>query len=76
VFAFYREQIARANAVLAATPLSTPPVGRHRQEHEDHITDLRVIVVHMIEETARHLGHLDAARELIDGRTGLGGDDM
>jgi hypothetical protein len=24
------------------------------------------------EETARHAGHLDAARELIDGRTGLG----
>jgi len=26
----------------------------------------------MIEETARHAGHLDTARELIDGRTGLG----
>jgi hypothetical protein len=29
-------------------------------------------VLHMIEETARHAGHLDIARELIDGRTGLG----
>jgi hypothetical protein len=26
----------------------------------------------MIEETARHAGHLDIARELIDGQTGLG----
>jgi len=26
----------------------------------------------MVEETARHAGHLDTARELIDGRTGLG----
>jgi len=26
----------------------------------------------MIEETARHAGHLDTARELLDGRTGLG----
>jgi hypothetical protein len=24
----------------------------------------------MIEETARHAGHLDAARELLDGTTG------
>jgi hypothetical protein len=30
------------------------------------------VVLHMIEETARHAGHLDVARELIDGRTGLG----
>lgn len=31
---------------------------------------LRWIVGHMIEETARHLGHLDALRELADGVTG------
>jgi len=29
-------------------------------------------VLHMIEETARHAGHLDIARELTDGQTGLG----
>jgi len=28
--------------------------------------------VALIEETARHAGHLDIARELIDGQTGLG----
>nr|WP_254667492.1 DUF664 domain-containing protein [Streptomyces sp. SolWspMP-sol7th] len=33
---------------------------------------MRGVVLHMIEETARHAGHLDAVRELIDGRTGLG----
>jgi uncharacterized damage-inducible protein DinB len=73
VFACYRDQIARAHAVVASTPLSTPPRGRHGRGDE-HVTDLRFIVLHMIEETARHLGHLDAARELIDGRTGLGQD--
>lgn len=31
---------------------------------------VRWVVVHLVEETARHLGHLDAVRELIDGRTG------
>ncbi|MEX2421181.1 MAG: DUF664 domain-containing protein, partial [Actinomycetota bacterium] len=35
----------------------------------DSIT-LRWIVTHMIEETARHLGHADIMREAIDGSTG------
>jgi hypothetical protein len=30
----------------------------------------RYILCHMIEETARHLGHLDILRELLDGRRG------
>jgi len=33
---------------------------------------LRWIILHMIGETARHVGHLDTARELLGGRTGLG----
>jgi hypothetical protein len=76
VFAFYRAQIERANEVLATTPLSTPPLGRHSQRDSGEVVDLRFIVLHMIEETARHLGHLDAARELIDGRVGLGQDEL
>ncbi|MFG1958991.1 DinB family protein [Nonomuraea sp. NPDC049028] len=72
VFAFYRDQCERSNAVLAATPLSAPPRGRHPGPLGDEVTDLRRIVLHMIEETARHAGHLDAARELLDGKTGLG----
>ncbi|MFJ2955346.1 DinB family protein [Streptomyces sp. NPDC087270] len=72
VFAFYREQCRRSDAVLAAAPLSTPPRGRHPGAQEDEVTDLRWIVLHMIEETARHAGHLDVVRELLDGRTGLG----
>jgi uncharacterized damage-inducible protein DinB len=31
---------------------------------------LRWVLVHMIDETARHAGHLDILREQIDGRTG------
>ena len=33
-------------------------------------TSLRWIMVHMIEEYARHCGHADLIREVIDGRTG------
>ncbi|RKR92050.1 uncharacterized protein DUF664 [Micromonospora pisi] len=72
VFAFYRAQCERSDAVLASTPLSAPPVGRHPDPFGAEITDMRRIVLHMIEETARHAGHLDIARELLDGRTGLG----
>jgi hypothetical protein len=71
VFAFYREQCERSDALLAALPLSTTPVGRHPSPLASEVTDLRRIVLHMIEETARHAGHLDIARELLDGRTGL-----
>jgi hypothetical protein len=31
---------------------------------------LRWVLIHMIEETARHAGHMDIVRELIDGTTG------
>jgi uncharacterized damage-inducible protein DinB len=72
VFACYREQIARSDAVLATISLDSPPQGHGGSGMDDEITDLRWIVLHMIEETARHAGHLDTARELLDGAVGLG----
>ncbi|MFE5407085.1 DUF664 domain-containing protein [Streptomyces sp. NPDC056580] len=72
VFAFYDDQCRRSDAVIARTPLSAPPRGRHRDPLGDELTDLRGIIMHVIEETARHAGHLDIVRELLDGRTGLG----
>ena len=33
-------------------------------------TDLRWVLLHLINETARHAGHADATRELLDGTTG------
>ena len=53
-------------------PLSTPPRGRHPDPLGTETTSLRHIVLHMIEETARHAGHLDVGREPLDGTTGLG----
>jgi hypothetical protein len=32
--------------------------------------DFRWVLVHLINETARHAGHADATRELLDGTTG------
>ena len=38
--------------------------------HGDGTVSLREVLVHMIEEYARHVGHADLLRECIDGRTG------
>jgi Protein of unknown function (DUF664) len=72
VVTFYREQCVQSEAVLATTPLSAPPLGKHGGG-DDEPPNVRWVVLHMIEETARHAGHLDIARELLDGRTRLGG---
>ena len=71
VIAFYRDQCAQSEAVLATTPLSTPPLGKHGPGGFEP-PNVRWVVLHMIEETARHAGHLDIARELLDGTARLG----
>jgi uncharacterized damage-inducible protein DinB len=70
VFALYRDEIERANAVIAATPLDMAPRQRDPlwEEWGADFPDLRYIMLHMIAETACHAGHLDAVRELLDGR--------
>ncbi|MGD0442156.1 MAG: DinB family protein [Acidimicrobiales bacterium] len=70
VLAFYPNQCAESESVLATTPLSDPPRGKHGRYEPPNV---RWVVLHMIEETARHAGHLDLARELLDGTVRLGG---
>ena len=70
VLAFYCDQCAESESVLATTPLSVPPRGRHGPYEPPNV---RWVVLHMIEETARHAGHLDLGRELLDGKVRLGG---
>ena len=38
--------------------------------HHDEDIEVRDVLVHMVEEYARHVGHADLLRECIDGRTG------
>ncbi|MBB2891055.1 DinB family protein [Flexivirga oryzae] len=68
----YRAQCRASDEVLASASLDAAPRGPVAPGHEELGTSVRTIVLHMIEETARHAGHLDIARELLDGRTGLG----
>ena len=67
ILAGYEEQARVTDAIVAdldldarsATPIST---GEH--------PTLRWVILHLIEENARHNGHLDILREMADGVTG------
>ncbi len=61
---FYRATVEQARAVAAAADLdaSARRPGKERT--------LRWIMIHMVEETARHNGHADLMREAIDGAIG------
>ena len=72
VIAFYRGQCARTDAIMAGLDLDDRPPGVHRVDLPARVADVRTVLLHLLEETARHAGHLDIARELLDGRTGLG----
>jgi hypothetical protein len=60
---WYRERAERTERVVRTTPLDTPCPWI-----ED--ADLRWVLIHLINETARHAGHTDATRELLVGTTG------
>jgi hypothetical protein len=65
----YRWEFERANEVILATPLDSPPAWWPEGLFGDwKPTDLGQIVLHVLAETATHAGHLDAVRELIDGK--------
>lgn len=72
VFALYRQEIDRANAIIATTPLDAAPAWWPGDLFGDfRMHDLRQIILHAMTETATHAGHLDTVRELIDGRQWL-----
>jgi uncharacterized damage-inducible protein DinB len=65
----YRAEIAAADAVITTTPLEQPPAAWPARFGSFRLPDLRAVMLHVIVETTCHAGHLDAARELLDGRT-------
>jgi hypothetical protein len=71
VFDLYRHEIELANAVISSTALDTPPARWPEEWANWRLEDFRAVMLHVISETATHAGHLDAVRELIDGRTWL-----
>ncbi|WP_030056710.1 MULTISPECIES: DinB family protein [Streptomyces] len=65
-FATWRAEIEASRRAAAGLPLDT--VGK-RLRHGREVT-LRWILAHLVEEYARHNGHADLLRELVDGSTG------
>jgi uncharacterized damage-inducible protein DinB len=60
----YSAECATSREIAAGLDLDA--LGERRGEP----VSLRWVYLHMIEETARHNGHLDAIRELLDGAVG------
>ena len=71
VVAMYRRAWAHADATIEA--LSLEAAGRVPWWDGDEVT-LHRVLVHVIAETDRHVGHADIVRELIDGAAGLRAD--
>jgi uncharacterized damage-inducible protein DinB len=66
VLSGYRAASAQADAIIATASLDEPCRG----PGGDPPVNLRWVLMHLLEETARHAGHADILRELIDGSTG------
>jgi uncharacterized damage-inducible protein DinB len=64
----YAAQAAHTDDVIATHDWDSEAVGR--DERTGRPFALRYIITHLIGETARHDGHLDILRELVDGVTG------
>jgi hypothetical protein len=67
LLADYERQCRISDEIIAAHSLDD--TGKH-PDFKSAAANLRWMLLHMIEETARHAGHADAIRELLDGQTG------
>lgn len=61
----YRDEVERSQAIATAAGLDEVAKDSRREGKT-----MRWILLHMIEEVARHLGHADIIRENLDGSTG------
>jgi hypothetical protein len=61
---------ARTRAIAAAAELSDLAAAGGRFADGDRRPTLAWVLFHVLQESARHAGHLDIARELLDGATG------
>ncbi|GMQ99023.1 MAG: DinB family protein [Acidimicrobiia bacterium] len=66
----YADSVALADAVIAQADTLDITGTLPNDDSDRAERSLRWVLVHMIEETARHAGHLDIIRELIDDATG------
>jgi uncharacterized damage-inducible protein DinB len=65
VLGFYARARSAADQVIEELPVEATGTAWFGEA-----VSMRWVLIHMIEETARHAGHMDILRELIDGATG------
>lgn len=65
ILAFYARARAAADAAIDEIDIETLGTS-----WDGNTLSMRWVLIHMIEETARHAGHMDIVRELIDGTAG------
>ncbi|MBM7173756.1 DUF664 domain-containing protein, partial [Streptomyces sp. G44] len=70
VIATYQAEVTATNYLTASAILSDKACLGGRFTTPDQAPSLGRILFHLLQEYARHVGHLDVARELIDGQTG------
>jgi hypothetical protein len=69
VFERYLAAAEASNQIIGSVSLDSEPLWWPTEQFGDwRLESLREIVLHVIEETACHAGHLDVMRELLDGR--------
>jgi uncharacterized damage-inducible protein DinB len=64
----YRQACERSRIIV--TTASGPDQLSAQTLRDDRLFSLRWVLLHLIEETARHAGHADLLREVIDGTVG------
>ncbi|MBI4942785.1 MAG: DUF664 domain-containing protein [Actinobacteria bacterium] len=68
VLAAYHRDVPAATTSVAGLPAATPPAWWPEGAWGGwRLTTLEAVLVHVLVETSTHAGHLDAARELLDG---------
>lgn len=65
ILAFYARARAAADASIRETDLETTGTA-----WDGRVVSMRWVLIHMLEDTVRHAGHMDIVRELIDGAVG------
>lgn len=70
VLATYRAEVEQARSIIAGADLDAPSSIGGRFPTAELAPPMVRILFHLLQEYARHVGHLDIAREIVDGTVG------
>jgi len=68
IIGLYRQQIEESNALIRSSSPDDPLAQHDEAWGTWRVPNLRAVLLQVISHTATHAGHLDLAREIVDGR--------